>query len=88
VFLAVVQPVHVQVANESSLLGPILVATGAVLAAGLTVFTANWRQAKQLRHDRELHRQQLDHDPELRHADLMYDRQMRHRARSQEVLVT
>jgi hypothetical protein len=86
VFLGVVQPVHVQVANESSLLGPILVATGAVLAAVLTVFTANWRQAKQLRHDRELHKKQLDHDRELRQADLMYDRQMRHRARVQEVL--
>ncbi len=42
----------VVVHESASLLGPILLAAGAVAAAGITVLTANWRHRKQLEHDR------------------------------------
>lgn len=76
----------VQVKNESSLLGPILVAVGAVAAAILTVITANWRQSKQLKQDRELQRAQLERDRELRQEELAHDREMRYRERVQLVV--
>lgn len=72
------EPAQVIVVRESaSLLGPILIASGALLAAILTVLTANWR-----------HRKQLEHDQEVQRALLRQDRELRYREHVQQVLDT
>src|SRR5690349_5395694 len=65
--------VHVDLVGDGfewlSLLGPLLIAGAAYLAARIAAQTANSRQRSQLDHDRELQRDQLDHDRMLRDRD-------------------
>jgi hypothetical protein len=76
------QPFEVElVGNEWEwvipLIGPLAIALGALGGAMLTVWFANRRQDKQLKHDRDLHEEQLAHDRELREAQLAHDRSLR-----------
>lgn len=96
------QPLEVDVAHEgASLLGPVLIAIGGVIAAaltaGLTVVTANRRhriqleqdrilQEAQLQHDRQVRHQQLANDQETLRHQLKHDREMRHRENVQRFL--
>jgi hypothetical protein len=70
-----VQPLEVSVVHENtSLVGPVLVAVGAIVASGLTAFLtvlfANRRLLAQLEGERELQRDQLDHARSLHQEQL------------------
>jgi hypothetical protein len=73
------QPFEVDVSHEgASLVGPILVAVGAIIASGLTaaltVLFANRRHREQLKADRDLHLDQLRADRVLQKDQLEHDR--------------
>jgi hypothetical protein len=60
-----------------TVLGPLLIAGAAVIAALVARRTANERQAEQLAHDSERQREQLRHDSSRQERQLQHDREMR-----------
>src|SRR4051794_15183673 len=69
-----------------SVLGPLLIAGAAVLAALVARKTANERQAEQLAHDSERQREQLRHDSARQKRQLQHDREMRQREHARGAL--
>jgi hypothetical protein len=61
--------VNVTTGNAGLDLGQIIVALAAVLAALITVYTANQRHRRQLAHDRELRVEELVHDRDMRNRE-------------------
>ncbi len=68
------------------LVGPFVIALGALGGAWLTVRTADKRHKKQLEHDQELQQQRLEHDRQLRALELEHDRTLRYREHVYRVL--
>lgn len=62
-----------------AVLGPLLIAGAAVIAALVARRTANERQQEQLAHDTERQKEQLAHDTERQERQLSHDRAMRDR---------
>jgi hypothetical protein len=61
------------------LVGPFVIALGALAGAWLTVRTADRRHRAQLEHDQDLQQRRLEHDRKLRRLELEHDRTLRYR---------
>jgi hypothetical protein len=86
------QPFEVELVDQEwwgvliPLVGPFVIALGALGGAWLTIRTADKRHREQLEHDQQLQQQRLEHDRQLRSAELEHDRTLRYREQVYRVL--